>query len=65
MGNNAICSDLRMDNRDIVATYVDTESIGWMKILRTKPDILVTEDHIGIASFFFEFLYIIFLKINK
>lgn len=51
MGDNVICSDLRMSSRDVVATYNDTESVGWLKTLRTKPDMLVTEDHIGVVSF--------------
>lgn len=52
MGYNVTCSDLRMNNRETVATYSDTKSVGWLKTLRTKPDILVTEDHVGIVSFF-------------
>ncbi|EJW82215.1 hypothetical protein WUBG_06875 [Wuchereria bancrofti] len=51
MGDNVVCSDLRMSNRDVVATYNDTKNVGWLKALRTKPDMLVTEDHVGIIKF--------------
>uniref|UniRef100_A0A915PXQ1 Uncharacterized protein n=1 Tax=Setaria digitata TaxID=48799 RepID=A0A915PXQ1_9BILA len=51
MGNNVICSDLRMNNRNIVANYDDAGSVGWLKTLRTKPYMLLTEDHVGVIKF--------------
>ncbi|KAK6100527.1 hypothetical protein QQG55_1010 [Brugia pahangi] len=51
MGGNVVCSDLRMSNRNIVATYNDTKNVGWLKTLRTKLDMFVTEDHSGIIKF--------------
>ncbi|EJD75481.1 hypothetical protein, variant [Loa loa] len=51
MGDDVICSDLRMSNRPIVATYDDTKSVSWLKTLRTKPDVFVTEDHVGVIKF--------------
>lgn len=52
MGDDVVCSDLRISSQDCVITYKDTKSVTWLKTLRTKPDMLVTEDHIGVVRFF-------------
>ncbi|VDK67356.1 unnamed protein product [Onchocerca ochengi] len=48
--DNVICSDLR-SNRDTVAIYNDARNVSWLKTLRTNPDLLITEDHIGVIKF--------------
>ncbi|MCP9259036.1 hypothetical protein DINM_002016 [Dirofilaria immitis] len=51
IGDNVICSDLRMSSRDTVVTYNDARSVSWLKTLKTNPNTLITEDHIGMIKF--------------
>lgn len=50
---HVICRDLRMSNKNIVALFDQAYTAGWLKLLNSKPEMLVTKDCEGVVNVIF------------
>lgn len=46
-GADMVCSDLRLKSRHIVATFEHSNSVGWIRMLRSQPNLLLSENFAG------------------
>ncbi|MFH4982380.1 hypothetical protein AB6A40_009089 [Gnathostoma spinigerum] len=46
-GADMVCSDLRLRSHHIVATFENSNSVGWIRKLRSHPNLLLSENFFG------------------
>uniref|UniRef100_F1KW35 WD repeat-containing protein n=1 Tax=Ascaris suum TaxID=6253 RepID=F1KW35_ASCSU len=46
-GADMVCSDLRLKSHHIVSTFEQCSSVGWIRILRSQPNLLLSENFCG------------------
>lgn len=51
-GADMVCSDLRLKSHHIVSTFEQCSSVGWIRILRSQPNLLLSENFCGEVQHF-------------
>ncbi|VDK19996.1 unnamed protein product [Anisakis simplex] len=46
-GGDMVCSDLRLKSHHIVNTFEESNSVGWIRLLKTQPHLILTENFAG------------------